>query len=74
MNTTKFETNLKRNLFMSETTNITFNKDVNNEENEIINIYPFFEFQEFIGFGRCFNSVLHAIIYLAVQKKFLTIF
>ena len=59
---------------MSETTNITFNKDVNNEENEIINIYPFFEFQEFIGFGRCFNSVLHAIIYLAVQKKFLTIF
>ena len=74
MNITKFETNFKRNLFMHETKDITFNDDSNNEENKIINVYPTLEFQEFIGFGRCSNSALLVIIYLLLQKKFLAVF
>lgn len=75
MNITKYETNFKRKLFMNETSNnIDFMPDVYKEENKLINIYPFFEFQEFLGFGRCSYSVLLAIIYLLVVKKFLTRF
>ncbi len=55
MNITKFETNIRRNLFMQETHNIFFKPDIYNEENNIINIYPSLEFQEIIGFGRCLN-------------------
>lgn len=70
MNITKYETNLKRKLFMHETSNINFIADIFREENKLINVYPTLEFQEFLGFGRCFNSVLPAIIYLLVLKKF----
>lgn len=74
MNITKYETNLKRNLFMHETSNSNFKPDVFKEENKIINIYPFLEFQEILGFGRCSYSVLLAIIYLLVLKKFVIAF
>lgn len=74
MNIIKYETNFKRKLFMSQTSNINFRADLFKEENKLISIYPFFEFQEFLGFGRCSYSVLLAIIYLLVVKKFLTRF
>ncbi len=74
MNITKFETNFKRNLFMYETKDISFNQDFKHEENKLINIYPSLEFQKFIGFGRCPNSALLVIIYLLLQKKFLAAF
>lgn len=70
MNITKYETNFKRKLFMYETSNINFTADIFKEENKLINIYPFLEFQEFIGFGRCSNSVLLVIIYLLVLEIF----
>ncbi len=70
MNITKYETNFKRKLFIHETSNIKFTADVFKEENKLINIYPFLEFQEFLGFGRCSYSVLLAIISLLVIKKF----
>ena len=74
MNLTKYETNFKRKLFMQKTANITMQQDTNNEENSLINIYPSVEFQQFIGFGRSINSVLHVIIYLHVQMKLLIVF
>ena len=70
MNITKYETNFRRNLFMNITSTSNFTSDIYKEENKLINIYPSIEFQEFLGFGRCTNSGLHAIIYLFVQKKF----
>lgn len=73
MNITKYETNFKRKLFMQETHSISMSPDIYKEENKLINIYHSIKFQEFIGFGRCSNSVLLAIIYLYVQKKFLII-
>lgn len=69
MQVTKFETNFKRKLFFKKTSNISFKPDIKNEENKLINIYPYIEFQNFIGFGRSFNSVPHATIYLPVLKK-----
>lgn len=51
MNISKFETNLKRKLFIQETKNIQFTKNNENEENQVINIYPCVQFQTFIGFG-----------------------
>ena len=51
MNITKYETNFKRKIYMKETSNIEFKEDKYNEENNVINIYPKIEFQEFIGFG-----------------------
>lgn len=74
MNITKYETNFKRKLFMQESYGITMKPDIYKEENKIINVYPSIEFQQFIGFGRCINSVLLAIIYQHVQKKSLIIF
>lgn len=74
MNITKYETNLKRNLFMYETSNIKLKPDVFKEENKLINIYPFLDFQEFLGFGRCSDSVLLAIIFLLVLRKFKIVF
>lgn len=74
MNITKYETNLKRKLFMYETSNIKFKPDVFKEENKLINIYHFIDFQEFLGFGRCSYSALLAIIYLLVLKKFVIAF
>ncbi len=69
MNITKFETNFKRKLFMYETHNIYLKPDVYKEENKLINIYPFFEFQEFFGFGRCSNPALPVTIYLMLLRK-----
>lgn len=74
MNITKYETNFKRKLFMYETSDINFTADVFKEENKLINLYPFIEFQEFLGFGRCSYSVLLAIIYLLVARKFVIAF
>ena len=74
MEVTKFETNYRRKLFFNKTKNINFKTDIKNEENTLINIYPDISFQKFIGFGRSFNSVLHAIIYLHVLKKLRKIF
>lgn len=70
MNITKYETNFRRKLFMNKTSNIDFTPDIYKEENKLINIYPSIELQKFLGFGRCFNSALPAIIYLSVLKKF----
>ena len=69
MEVTKYETNFKRRLFLKKTSNIDFKPDIRNEENELINIYPDIEFQDFIGFGRSSYSVLLVIIYLHAQKK-----
>ena len=55
MNVSKYETNQRRNLFMHETSNVKFKEDTSNVENNVINIYPDIEFQEFLGFGRRFN-------------------
>ena len=71
MNITKYETNFRRNLFLSETSTVNFTPDVYKEENKLINIYPSIEFQEFLGFGRCPNSGLHVIIYLLALRKIL---
>ena len=67
---TKYETNFRRNLYFKTTPNIVFKQDDKNEENKLINIYPSIEFQNFIGFGRSFNTVLLVIIYLHVIVKF----
>ncbi len=74
MNITKYETNFKRKLFMHETSNIKFTADVFKEENKLINIYPFVEFQEFLGFGRCSYAVLLVITFPLAVKKFVMIF
>ena len=51
MQVTKYETNLKRKLFLNKTSKISFKPDIKNEENKLINIYPSEIFQSFIGFG-----------------------
>lgn len=51
MNLTKIETNQKRNLYFSKTTNLPFEKDNSNLENELIILYPEIKYQEILGFG-----------------------
>ena len=53
MKVLKYETNFNKKIFFKEYLNINFKKDINNEENRIINIYPDICFNNFIGFGRC---------------------
>lgn len=56
MNLTKIETNFKRNLFFSITSNLSFSKDFDNQERELINLYPNIEYQEILGFGGAFTE------------------
>ena len=51
MHVIKYETNLKRKMFMHESSILNFKTDMNDEENKLINIYPTVAFQNFIGFG-----------------------
>ena len=50
MQVTKYETNLKRKQFL-KSSNAIIKDDKKNEENRLINIYPEFLSQEFLGFG-----------------------
>ena len=56
MNITKIETNFKRKLFLSTTSNLSFSKNYTNQEKELINIYPDIKYQEIIGFGGAFTE------------------
>jgi len=47
----KYETNYKKKKFLNKKDSISFNEDVKNEENKLVNIYPNIKFQNFIGFG-----------------------
>ena len=55
MRVKKFETNFRKKLFLKETNEILFSPDIFKEENSLINVYPTFEFNEFLGFGRSTN-------------------
>ena len=52
----KFETNYKRNLYLSESTNIKIKPYSEKLENNIINIYPNITYQNIIGFGGAFTE------------------
>ncbi len=51
MKISKYETNIKRNVFFKEYLNFPFKEDIKNEENKLINVYPDITFQNIIGFG-----------------------
>ena len=51
MQVTKYETNLRRKLYLYKTFDKTFKQDSNNEENKLINIYPSLNSHKFMGFG-----------------------
>ena len=53
----KYETNLRRKLFMHKSSNLSFKPNINNEENKLINIYPTISFQNFIGFGGALTRI-----------------
>ena len=51
MQVTKYETCSKKRIIFKKTDTISFKNDTKNEENKLINIYPFIKFQNFSGFG-----------------------
>jgi len=51
LNLTKIETNIKRNMFLHETSKIKLHDNIKNIENQRINIYPELKFQKILGFG-----------------------
>ena len=77
MHLTKIETNQKRNLYFSTSTNLSFISDSSNIENNLIIIYPEIKYQEIIGFGGaltesaayCF-SLLPIDLYQKVLKDY----
>ena len=52
----KVETNFKKKFFHKRYDNIKVEKNTNNIEFEVINIYPNLTFQSFIGFGGAFTG------------------
>ena len=65
MQVTKYETNLKRKLFLYKTSNKIVEPDIKNEENKLINIYPSIKSHDFMGFGGALTRVyLFQFIYL----------
>lgn len=56
MKSTKFETNFNKHKYLSSTVLLS-NTKYNNQEKNLINIYPEMEYQEVLGFRRCFYRI-----------------